>query len=844
VSPLPGNGDGPEFQFTSLASDDRVDIVTVSADQTVQGSAAIPAAQFELTALGANVDLDGYWDAPITSLAEWHHIASLGRDSYVKVVRRGYLFPFGHRAVIIEITDRELRSDPASPGSFSDAVLIHRQYVKVLQPTKTYPASGQPFGGRDWPFTSVEMKTRITPPLDQTPVNIGMTNQVMELTVLGQPFEWAVVLTDTDGNIVHSQVPLGFCWAEDSAHTANPFDGADGDAVAEAVVAYNGLSTYPRTMGLGGRRVKFAPLAGTTAGSTTHPTLSLTLGAATSVSDPQAVTADQPPQVIEVATPPTKETLQGENQPAFYPTVQSAQLRLAAAEALARRPVTDSAGSGVSFSYFGPYVVGPGFTDDSAPPGSNPGAVYAQATDYSAQTPGSGPGLTFPGDAVGAVATPNICISGLSARAGPVSGPLATYAQEGRANPQDYFNVAGAASLPQFLGGIQLADVLGEFSASLPGAPVLSQTDDPTTGTRQVVYELRASLVSWPSDNAVFLPRGSQSLSLTTTVTQEQSKPPTTVVQGSFSPFDIYIASTNGDRDFIKLPIERATFTSRSGSKPDFKVEIGQVEFQGSLAFLNALQRFLEGLGGSGFTVTAGAKQITAGTSVGLPSIDVGVLSLEHLGMTASLVLPYTSQPAKATFGFASQEHPFLVSVAMFGGGGYVQLSMGLTTVEAVTVSIDFSGNFSLDVGVASGGISLVAGITYVWTNASGSTMTGFVRLSGSIYALGVIGIGVELDLSLSYHSDGTTSYVEGAAELVASIHLIFFSIDIDVSVHKQFAGSSVASTPSGAALSSARSHRLPSHTDVADDTPVVPPVFKDLFSSDDWSSYCRKFAG
>ena len=55
--------------------------------------------------------------APPLNLVEWKHVATMGRDHYVKVVTLGHLFPFGHKAVKVAITERKFNADePGRPA--------------------------------------------------------------------------------------------------------------------------------------------------------------------------------------------------------------------------------------------------------------------------------------------------------------------------------------------------------------------------------------------------------------------------------------------------------------------------------------------------------------------------------------------------------------------------------------------------------------------------------------------------------------------------------------------------------------------------------------------------------
>ena len=73
-----------------------------------------------LSSLGSWLDTRGAWEFPQPrglSVEEWRHRATLGRDHYVRVVYAGFLMPFGHRASVIKITERQfhdhLPHDPA-----------------------------------------------------------------------------------------------------------------------------------------------------------------------------------------------------------------------------------------------------------------------------------------------------------------------------------------------------------------------------------------------------------------------------------------------------------------------------------------------------------------------------------------------------------------------------------------------------------------------------------------------------------------------------------------------------------------------------------------------------------
>jgi hypothetical protein len=100
------------------------------------------------------------------SIERWRHNAVLGRDVKVEVVYKGFLYPLGHRASLVKVTERRFFADPTHPQTRPPvAFLIQRMFVRVGLPEKRYPAIGQPNGGRRWPVEQLEILTRTTPDL-------------------------------------------------------------------------------------------------------------------------------------------------------------------------------------------------------------------------------------------------------------------------------------------------------------------------------------------------------------------------------------------------------------------------------------------------------------------------------------------------------------------------------------------------------------------------------------------------------------------------------------------------------------------------------------------------------
>ncbi|MGO9196099.1 MAG: hypothetical protein ACLQK4_03090 [Acidimicrobiales bacterium] len=825
---------GPEFQMTSLTAQDRYQIVEQTSDWAQAGTAYALADDFELSALGATLSITGNWPDSQSGLVQWRQETSQGRDQYVKVVHRGYLFPTGHRAVLIQIVERVFVEEESHPGLVV-AYLQLIEYIRILQPSKTYPTLGQSFGGRGWPFTTVRITATTSPllaGLDAFPLPKGETVPA-PTGMWGFPFtktatptsivNWPMVVTDASGRTISLRMPLVFVEANPvnaPTYKDSPYDAAAFKPLCEA---YNKLDLtsdkYPRVMYLQGNKVRFALELGSNPGGASFATPGIILGAATTTYDPNTPATS--------GGAPSAATLAASDQPAFYPTISSARIKLAAVEALTKGSFTDGDDpldlGGVGIVPYGSYL-------ENATSGgygtSNKGHVWAALS--------SPPDLTFGNSgAVGGIGTPNSTLTGVSATAGAVGGggKLDTYAKNGALNPSEYFGSIAA----NILGGLPLGSILKGFlnTGTLP--TITDEVD--SSGNRTVTYELQAMLQETTVKEITFTPdpSGNQTFTLNAVAYIPTSGPSTYQVTGSIDPFSVELAILN-------VPFTSMTFTSSSGTKPDVNAQIGNITFEGPLSFLNTLEQFLQDMGGSGFSVSVTPSGITATFSISLPSIGVGVVNIQGLGLTAGVTIPFLGGSMLVDFGFASQENPFTVTVMCFGGGGYFAAGFGIQGVQTLTVSIQFEGQLALDIGVASGGITLAAGFTFSLdaSPAPGSTtLTAFVQLTGSLNVLGIISVTIELDLQLSYASMGGTNYLTGTATLSIDVSIFFFSVSVSVQVQKQFAGgSSDPAIERGVAGRALAPHATPPTT------PAPYPAFGDVMSQTDWTNYCSSFSG
>ncbi|HYA48091.1 MAG TPA: hypothetical protein VEG35_00200, partial [Burkholderiales bacterium] len=263
---------------------------------------------------------------------------------------------------------------------------------------------------------------------------------------------------------------------------------------------------------------------------------------------------------------------------------------------------------------------------------------------------------------------------------------------------------------------------------------------------------------------------------------------------------------------FVRAMFSKFSFTSRSGQKTDVSPEFAGLEFLGELSFVKELLDKIQTPGGGGFgqpIVDVGPSGATLGYTIAVPSVAFGVFTLQNILFTTEITLPFNGDPLSLRFAFCERNSPFLLTVSMFGGGGYFAMVLQPDKIALVEGSLEFGGSFALDIGVASGSLSLMAGIYFKYEDKL-VKISGYVRCNGSVDVLGMISISAEFYMSLTY--DPGRNSVYGQASLTVSVKVLFFSASVTLTVEREFAHSPA-------------------------------PLFADLMNQSHWLSYCEAFA-
>ncbi|MEP6763552.1 MAG: hypothetical protein ABJB66_04530 [Gemmatimonadaceae bacterium] len=746
----------------------------------------VSAKRIVLSSLGGLLDADANWNKrPDTvDVESWRHMMSMGRDHYVRVVYSGFLLPFGHAASLIKVTERKFETTGDNALSKRIAILRQRFFLVVREPTKIFDGSYHITGGHPFPFTSVELLTRVTPNLvapddpkckaiennnvyglyDAT---FGVTNGLtprqlfwpkLTATTLGD-FKFDIAATDRAGNRITFAMPLLFM-SEVANNGVLTWSGAQQNIMGNVVLSYNAEGPVRRQVLLNGTNVCYAPFDDTREGDPRIPTdwLQFKAGPVSSKSATRINT---------------------------YPEVDQARVAL---RALQRILNNNSATAAVHY---------PDIYRDQGFSGTNTGEVFLEL--YPPNTsldvkfgPSTQAART---DVVGAVAAPTMGIQGLSRLSGLV-GDVAKVAT-------NQFNAATFFGDARILGSIKLKEIVtGIVPVTGPNAPKFVSRDLPSSGSNPARNESRydwTTHLTGPDSTNVLIPNADQSsgslfnmLAVTTTAVDSPGSS-TATATATIKNFNVNLFQ------FIILWFRELTFTTENGKKPRVNVDLhpqNAVRFGGPLEFVNELKKLLPG---NGFSDPAALSVTPSGISahyaLTIPNVQVGIFALSGVSVGARFTLPFDVQPMEVGFNFGERENPFSLTVSLLGGGGFLSIGIGADGVREIEAALEAGAKVAIDLGVASGCVEIKAGIYFHWLAPSEGEdgqveLSGYVRLHGELDIMGIISMSLTFNLQLGYDKIGHRSSIFGEATLTVEIEVLVFSGEVTVRCRREFGGS------------------------------------------------------
>ena len=809
---------------TSLTRRDRLDLVRLSSDfglsrpgragrQGADGGPFVPEVvevdRLMLTALGGY--LDSSFDHELryragaynTSLLQWRHLAAMGRDSYVRVVRKGFLFPYGFKAALVRITERRIDHIADLPTKPAGAYLRQRVFIVVLKARRRL--AGDPalrHGGRQVPFRSLTCVTKATPPLSTPTDYAGLPeSEVFVPSVDGVPYAFDLRVTDWSGATVPLSAPA--VWV-DEVHAY------DSEALAPIISAYQSApestAGAAHAIDLEGREIAFAPPKDP--GDTTFVVRSLAVGA--EEADPAFGPDD----------------LAGAGNPGFYPTLGEAQVELSTG-GQANGP---GGAPSARFGYHPDYVVH-GFGQG--------GHDHPNRGDVLFTRVGQAPAglLSVDTKQAGGAATPALAMEGWSRELGPTGDP-----EDTRTGSFDPAKVLGDEA--RILGGIALKTVLaavGDFLTDKEKALKIVSRQE--TGPNRVVtlIDFHPDLQAGPLEELTLFapdesfgkdypPKADIHAEIVTNIDDPSAS--TSRVDGRITGFVILLFGGErdgepGDTTFIRVPVQHLEFKAGSSTKDELHIQLGDISFHGVLAFVEELSSLLAFGDSGGLKIDVDGTGIQIELMVALPDISVGVLSLTNMAIFVKLVIPFDGSPVELLFAFCSRENPFTLTVWIFGGGGFVGITVSVRGVELFELAFEFGGGYALSLaGLASGKVEAKSGIYFrvetLEDDTQQCTLESYFRIAGAVSILGLITVSIEFYVSLTY-SKPPGSLV-GEARLTVEIDLTVWSTSVELTVRKELAKGDGGDSSFAAAAPAALE---------ADNGPAV--TWADLMTAADW---------
>ncbi|MEV7099722.1 hypothetical protein AB0M80_43590 [Amycolatopsis sp. NPDC051045] len=774
--------------------------------------------RLRLSSLGGSLTAKGVWPT-----FEWDHVASLGRDHYVRTAMKGVLYPWGNPAVYVETSERRL--DTTAAGSV--AHLRKRSVLIVTEPVHDLAPS------RAFPFTQVR--------LQRTLLELGgdpgfVSRDFPPPAAEGLREQRAFLVAVADGMLPDLHGVDGFTPGEPVVEDLAFFDGLTDPATAEVArkyvdtgVAIMKVDDTLAALEFGGTApvgIYFVPGGETT--PITFPALLHGPSGDVQVDLPVVFFADvrMPAGLMHPAYRSFEDTEKlaevadawvrmGDGDTPINPLrldmVGAAEPRPADQPEVRRLHIVGEQRDGG----FVPRLGSAPLPGEAVPPADR-WAFEMAMSELSAlvghQGPGGAPtlkvalspellgGSADPGllflapagtDALkmsfsrncarsGGLAAPDLVIDGVSRSDGPVQA--ASFVEQvisGHPDPLKFLD--SEASLL----GFSLADLID--SAEIEGAPKI--LSDPTPGRPPEVT------MSWPkvplkTTKGAFVTKATSALALEVTLAPDHQRVECTVT-------DVILAfpDRNDPPKLLEVSLGTVKFLQEGGGVPSISVEDVTTTFFGFLKLLEKLQNAVDFSGGAP-GIEASDAGVTATFDLPVPDVTTGGFQLTGLSFHGVIDVPFDKRPVTIGLAFASREDPFNVSILALGGGGYVDILLDSDGLRRLEIALEFGASLEVDFFVAIGEVHAMGGIRVVEDN--GLSFAGYLRLGGMVEVLGLVSVSIELVVTLTYEDteDHPNSMV-GRATLVLEIDLLLFSDSVELdSGPWVLAGDSPASQP------------------------------------------------
>ena len=838
--PLEDTTDPSSLRFALSPSQRRSVVIASHTRQPAQ--APLQAELLVLSSMGGWLRLDGQWphsESEAPALAKLHYRAAMGQDNRVVVVERGFLFPTGHRASLVQITERQLASgEPSTQGlKLPVASLVQHLHVAINAPATTYDAT--------MVYERLHALDVMTPAVDLTAEEID--RPFFWVNVDGAPFEFQFDATD---------------WGERTSRfsTAAMFV-KTGATIAEVRQAYHDKN--PVSILDGQALVIADPFA-------------LAPGQAPSENrwgDPLETprnTSDTELEVLSLRLDAIERTSEPLGEAPFQTVTHAFEARIPSLSRL-----LDADANRDWFSLCDPTEEG------------NFGEVFAERADAISTRAIE---VRFEQQSLqsGGLAAPSTQVAGVSRIYGPVGDTkmLRNSAEQGF-DLRQYFPDAA-----RFLGTLPLNRIVTHQSSKdsqtdqrSPAIPQFSFTledvedddckdndddtqnvgnkeadennDKPPRYHQEIEFKLLWRLPflnDWPAPRrredktfdyspcllltgqgkSALVPNPEKRSDINvavsyrrilgsqrpTTTSPDASDKETSEKSGNDKSRNLFTLSASITNFSLQLLLAgngvRAQFDKLAisiDSRKQFHCtpDLDTIELVGALlGFVRALQKVIGYVPAppSGddpepikspklSTPGDGAIAVSLGPLMA-PTVELGIFTLEKLSLRTTFDIYFSQKPMRIGLYLSSAQQPFELVAATMGGGGFLAVRFDCEQLTDFDISMEFGAIKTIDFAVAKGKVKITGGIRFTMIRHDGQEvieLVAFVRLNGKATVLGFIQIALEVLVGLHFQIEGQRHVLYGQATVKLSIGIGFFSLPIAFEYQVIIAGSSEQQT-------------------------------------------------
>jgi hypothetical protein len=368
----------------------------------------------------------------------------------------------------------------------------------------------------------------------------------------------------------------------------------------------------------------------------------------------------------------------------------------------------------------------------------------------------------------GGLLTPTFTATAISRRWGPVNA-LALPDAEGKIDVRALFpSTAGLLGVP-----------LRELVTNLTKPPQIV----PVPGSDPPRVQLAWPDIDLGHDFGPFTPNGGTAklqLAVVTGPVPQEPVPAAATTDGtSCSITNFALQFPSAAAKIVSVSFDAMEFVQAPGKSPQVTVSGVSAAFFGDLQLIEDLAHNLALTGAREFVdVTPTGVAVRYALAIPTPP-PVGGFLIRNLSLSFGIVVPFGGEPVSMVLAFASRANPFQVSVLMFGGGGYLEMTLDRNGVTRFEAALEFGALMAVNFGIARGEMHVLGGVRFVKQRDGLVTITGYLRIGGCVQVLGLVTVSIELSLSLSYNPD--TNALIGRAVLVLEIDLTLWSDKIEI---------------------------------------------------------------